>query len=201
MQFKTLFLIFSTVSLIACSSTPQPKSQVQVTPEILQQSHSAKSAQKGFTLVFPNQDEWTVVKNNPFKIVMTKEGLVKGERYTIQALVVKLPNFSGDIDFMRFIKNRMKKSQKQSKVKVIKQQTQFVEGKSGKCVQYNSLEQHPGKSKPVMLEVASFTCRHTDRENAGVYLAYSKKYSQGHSDRDFNANAAGLFSHMELAAF
>ena len=191
MKFKMLFLLISAVSLFACSSSPERK--VQAEPIM---SHSM---QKGFSLSFPDQNEWTVIKDKPYKIVMTKSDLDKKDRYMIQALVVKLPKFNNDKDFMDFITNRMKKSQKQSGVKVSEEQAQFVEGKSNKCVQYNSKEQ--GLNKSEMLEVVSFTCRHPEKAYAGVYLAYSKKYSPGHGDKDFGMNAAGLFNHMELIAF
>ena len=191
MQFKSLFLLFSAVSLFACSTSPKLK--VQEEPVM---SHGM---QKGFSLSFPNQNEWTVIKDKPYKIVMTKSDLDKKDRYMIQALVVKLPNFDSDKDFMDYITNRMKKSQKQSGVKVSEEHVQFVEGKINKCVQYNSKEQ--GLNKSEMLEVVSFTCRHPERKYAGVYLAYSKKYSPGHGDKNFGMNAAGLFSHMELIAF
>jgi len=191
MQFKSLFLLFSAVSLFACSNSPKLK--VQEGPAI---SHSM---QKGFSLSFPNQNEWTVIKDNPYKIVMTKSGQAEKDRYMIQALVVKLPKFDNDEDFMGFITNRMKQSQNQSDTKVSDEQIQFVEGKNNKCVQYKGKEQR--SSKAVMLEVVSFTCRHPDRENAGVYLAYSKKYSQGNGDKNLGAKAEGLFNHMELVAF
>ncbi len=156
---------------------------------------------KGFSLSLPDQEEWTIVKNTPYKVIMTKQGLAGDERYTIQALVVKLPNFKSDEDFMNFISKRMKKSQKKSKVKVLEQNVQLVDGQDSKCVQYNSKEQYQGKSKPIMLEIANFTCRHINKENAGVYLAYSKKYPQGNDDNNFGANAAELFSHMALIEF
>jgi len=129
----------------------------------------------------------------------TPEPMASAEQSMIQALVVKLPKFNSDKDFMNFIANKMKKSQKQSGAKVTKKHMQFVEGQDAKCVQYNSKEQH--SNKITMLEVVSFTCRHPDRENAGVYLAYSKKYSKGNDDKNFNENAAGVFSYMALAEF
>lgn len=191
MQFKTLFLVFSAVSLFACSSSPELK--VQAEPAV------SNSMQKGFSLSFPDQNEWTVINDKPYKIVMTKSGQAEKDRYMIQALVVKLPKFDNDEDFMDFITSRMEKSQSQSGTKVSEEHVQFVEGKTNKCVQYNSKEQRSKKSE--MLEVVSFTCRHPDRENAGVYLAYSKKYSQGNGDKDLGVKAAGLFNHMELVAF
>lgn len=193
MQFKTLFLIFSVVSLVACSSTSE-----------LQQSEQAKlspAKQKGFSLSFPDQDKWAVVKKSKYKVAMTKPGLAYDDRYVLQVLVVELPRFNGDEDFMAFVTTRMKESQEQSGAKVVEQHAQFVEKENKKCVQYNIKKKHSGKLKPVMLETVSFTCRHPDRGNAGVYLAYSKKYSLGNNDESFNVNASDIFSHMELAAF
>lgn len=198
MQFKTCVLIFSAVSLFACSSTPKPQAQVE--PIIYQQADDMEVVQKGFSLSFPNQDEWTVVKKEPYKVVMTKPDLTNNGRYTIQALVVKLPTFKDDQDFMKFISSRMKNSQKQSSVKVIEEHAKLVEGENEMCVQYNSKEQHPGKTKPVILEIINFTCRHTEKENVGVYLAYSNKYSQGKDDKNFAVNGVSLFSYMKSSS-
>lgn len=193
MQFKTLFLIFSAVSLIACSSTSKsPQSQ---------QEKYTEAEQKGFSLSFPDQEKWAVVKQTPYKVVMTKPGLAYDDRYTLQVLVVKLPKFNADEDFMTFVTKRMKKSQKQSGMQVVEQNAQFVEKENKQCVQYNIKKEYSGKSKPIMLETVSFTCRHPEKGNAGVYLAYSKKYSTGNNDESININASDIFSRMELAAF
>lgn len=197
MQFKTLFLFFSAISLIACSSTQKIQKQAPAD----QMAPASNIIQKGFSLSIPDQADWTMVKNESYKIIMTKPGAENNERYTIQAVMVKLPNFNNDEEFMSFITNRMEKSQKKSKVKVIEKNTQFVEGRDTKCVQYNSKEEYAGKSKPIMLEMVNFTCRHTDKHNAGVYLAYSKKYSEGNNDKNFAVAAADIFSHMKLSSF
>lgn len=196
MQFKTLIILTAAATLIACSSTQEKQE-----PTLIQEDSRPTLIQKGFSLLLPDQEEWTVVKNNHYKVIMTKLGSVNGERYTIQALVVKLPNFKSDEDFMRYISNRMEKSQKGSQVEVLEQNVQLVDGQDGKCVQYNSKEQYSGKSKPALLEIANYTCRHTSKENAGVYIAYSKKYTKGNADKNFRTTAAGLFGHMELAEF
>lgn len=128
MQFKTLFLIFSAVSLIACSSTSKsPQSQ---------QEKYTEAEQKGFSLSFPDQEKWVVVKQTPYKVVMSKPGLAYDDRYTLQVLVVKLPKFNADEDFMTFVTKQMKRSQKQSGVQVVEQNAQFVEKENKQCVQY-----------------------------------------------------------------
>lgn len=190
MQFKTLYLILSTVSLIACSSTSE-------SPQVKYTSVS----QKGFSLSFPNQENWAVVKKTPYKIVMTKPGGAYDDRYTLQVLVVKLPEFRNNTDFMKFVTKQMKKNQKKSGVKVLEQHAQFIKRKNQKCVQYNTKKKYSGRTKPVMLETVSFTCRHLERGDTGVYLAYSKKYSKGNDDKSLNINAADLFNHMELMMF
>ena len=191
MQIKTLFLLLSAVTLFACSSAPELKVQ--------EEPIASNSIQKGFFLSFPEQNEWTVINNNTYKIIMTKSGQAEKDRYMIQALVVKLPKFDNDEAFMNFITSRMEKSQSQSGTKVSEEKAQFVDGKINKCVQYSSKEQRSKKAQ--MLEVVSFTCRHPDRENAGVYLAYSKKYSQGNGDKNIGTKAVSVFNHMELIAF
>lgn len=190
MQFKIPLLLFIAVSLIACKSTPEYKD-----------SSISPVAQKGFSLSLSDQEEWAVVKKTPYKIVMTKSGVAYDDRYKIQALVVKLPKFKNDQDFLEFVTKRMRKSHQQKGVRVVEAEAKFVKRDKSKCVQYSSKRQYPGKSKPVMLEVVSFTCRHPERNNAGVYLAYSKKYSKGNRDRYLGKNARGIFKQMELAAF
>ncbi|MDH5370554.1 MAG: hypothetical protein OEW99_11055 [Gammaproteobacteria bacterium] len=193
MQIRALFLFFSMVSLFACSSAPQLQQQPQVSPDV-------EIVQKGFSLLLPNKDEWKIVKKDEFKVVLSKKGITNQEQYTIQALVVKLPKFVNDQEFMKFVSKRMKKSQQQSDGKVIEQHAQLIDGLSEKCVKYNSKEQYSGKNKPVILETVNFTCRHSDKDYAGVYLAYSKKYFQGYDDKNFAEKAETLFNNLELTA-
>jgi hypothetical protein len=190
MHFKAFLLLFSAASLFACSSTPES-----------QQLSFKPVEQKGFSLSLPDQEKWAVVKKTPYIVEMASLGKAYDDRYTIQVLVIKLPKFKRDKDFMKFVTKRMKKSQKKSGVKIIDQHAQFIDRENKKCVQYNSKKQFSGKTKPVLLETASFTCRHPDRENAGIYLAYSKKYSQGNDDKFFNDNASDIFNHMKIAMF
>jgi len=193
MQVRTSFLLFFVALLMACSSAPE-----------LQQSSQYKYMpvkQKGFSLSFPNQEKWAVVKKTPYKIVMTKSGDAYDDRYTLQVLVVKLPEFRNNTDFMKFVTKKMKKSQKKSGVKVLEQHAQFIKRKNQKCVQYNTKKKYSGRTKPIMFETVSFTCRHLERGDTGVYFAYSKKYSKGNDDKSLNINAADLFNHMELMMF
>ena len=92
MKFKTLFQLIPILLFVWCSSTPKHEDA----PAISEQSPEVSVQQRGFSLSFPNQEEWTVVNEDEYKIVLTKQGESSDELYTIQALVVKLPDFKGD---------------------------------------------------------------------------------------------------------
>ena len=171
--------------------------QAQPAPMVQELDNNEFSA-KGFSLTFPGQDEWTVVTKDPYKVVMTKPGNNDYERYTIQALVVNLPGFKNDQEFMNFIKSRMKKNHNRSGTKMINQNVRLVEGQEKMCVQYNSQEKKTGKSKTVMLDMVSYTCHHPDREKAGVYMAYSKRYNSDSLIEDLTVKATELFSRLNF---
>ena len=117
------------------------------------------------------------------------------DRYTIQTLVVTLPAFEDDDQFLAFIENRMTTSLQNAKA--FDQNAAFFTGDNQICVQYNSKEKRKSKSAEVLtLEVVSFTCRHPDNANAGVYIALSKSYAPGTSEEDLTATATEIFNRL-----
>lgn len=189
MQFKNILLLLSTaLFVIACSSTKTPDAD---------DSASARTdlMQKGFLLSLPEEESWSVVKKGDYKVSLSKQAANGVDRYTIQTLVVNLPTFEDDNQFLAFIENRMATSQSSSKV--TEQNASFFTGDNQVCVQYNSKEERESKNAEVLtLEVVSFTCRHPDNANAGVYIALSKSYAPGTSDEDLTAKAIEIFNRL-----
>ncbi len=179
------------LSLVACSSAPPA-------PE------TRELVYKGFTLTLPAASQWRETRNSPYQVTLVKPGTKKYERYTIQALVVKLPTFDSDEDFMNFIKNRMTVGDRDAKRKVFEQSVSLVDGKTGQCVQYTSKSEDRSvatvvkNAEPMILEMVNFTCRHPDEEGAGVYLAFARRYFSDSTPEDLSAQAMNIFHNLDF---
>lgn len=186
MQFKNILLLLSSALFVfACSSTKAPVEDTG--------SASVDLMQKGFLLSLPEEEGWQVVKKSEYKVLLSKKG--ETGSYAIQALVVSLPTFEEDDQFLAFIKNRMAESSKNQKV--LQSNTSMYAGANEVCVQYTSKEKRKSKTgQALTLEVASFTCRHPDNPNAGVYMALSKNYIPGSSDENMAEKATELFNRL-----
>lgn len=187
MQFKNILLLLSFTFLIFACSSKKPQDSEAAAPA------SLDLMQKGFLLSLPDDEGWTVVKKSDYKVLLSKRTPSGG--YTLQTLVVSLPTFEEKEQFLAFIKDRMAKSRK--KHKVMSHNTSLYEGNNELCVQYHSKEKRKSKRvKSLTLEVVSFTCRHPDNVNAGVYIALSKSYIPGSSKEDLTAAATELFNRL-----
>ena len=186
MQFKNILLLLSSALFVfACSSTQAPVEDTG--------SASVDLMQKGFLLSLPEEEGWQVVKKSEYKVLLSKKG--ETGSYAIQALVVSLPMFEEVDQFLEFIKNRMAESSKNQKV--LESNTSMYAGNNEVCVQYTSKEKRKSKTgQALTLEIASFTCRHPDNPNAGVYLALSKNYIPGSSDENMAEKATELFNRL-----
>lgn len=189
MQFKNILLLLgAALFVISCSSTKKQDTD---------DSASARTdlMQKGFLLSLPEEESWTLIRKSDYKVLLSKQAENGVDRYTIQTLVVTLPTFEDDNQFLEFIENRMTKSQQGSKV--TEQNASFFTGDNQICVQYNSKEERQSNNAEMLtLEVVSFTCRHPDNTNAGVYIALSKSYAPGTSDEDLTAKATEIFNRL-----
>lgn len=196
MHIKNSFLILCTSLLIvACAGAPAKK---------MSSVEEKVSGQKGFTLSFSELKDWDVTEESLYKIVLSKQNLSKHERYTIQALVVKLPSFKDDDAFLSYIEKSMAKNSNKSKLTIIEQQANLTSGEGKKCVRYNSKEEPTKKAsnkKSLVLDMVNFTCRHPDKKNAGVYLAYSKKAYKDNMDDNLITQAENIFTQLKFSAF
>lgn len=196
MHIKNIFLLLCTSLLfVACAGAPAKKVSL-VEDKIL--------GQKGFTLSLSELKGWIVTEEGPYKVVLSKQNPNKHERYTIQALVVKLPNFKDDDAFLSYIEESMAKNSDKSKLNIIEQQVNLTSGEGKRCVMYNSKEEPTKKTsnkKSLVLGMVNFTCRHPDKKNAGVYLAYSKKAYRDNIDDNLITQAKNIFSQLKFSAF
>lgn len=191
MQFKNILLLISSALLVlACSSTKAPK---------VQDPNSARMdlVHKGFLLSLPEIEGWSVVKKSDYKVFLSKPGARGNDGYTIQVLVVSLPTFENDDEFLAFIEKRMAESAANSKV--TEQKVNLYTAGNKMCVQYKSKEARGETSgTKLMLETVSITCRHPDNKDAGVYLALSKSYIPESSDEDMSAKAVEIFNSLSF---
>lgn len=192
MRMKNSLLIACLASLLAaCSSTPSDTGS----------QSASMSIHKGFSIGIPADYGWRVVKDSDYKVEMAKPGLENYERYTLQALVVSLPKFQSDADFMTYIQGQMGKGGG----KVLQEEINFISGGYSLCVQYNSMAEDKsvkgkiGADRTMMLEMVNFTCRHPYRDGAGIYLAYAKRYYAGNADADLTNQALNVFRTLEFS--
>lgn len=207
---RVILFIGIATSLSACSlfkSTPE----VTEAPVEAVESNSIEHVQKGFSLSIPKDNEWEVAKKTPYKVILSKPGMDKYEGYTIQALMVNLPNFESDDAFMEFMKSRMDKNNEVSGLKVLDQAINFVEGKPSSCIQYSSkgedakTMQKAKTDNTLILEMVNYTCRHPFKEKVGIYVAYAKRYYQTAQSADqaqaenISDYATQLFSNLNFS--
>ena len=198
MQLRNIILMLSlTLSVIACTT---PRQQASVAPAADNQEYVLR----GFSLSIPASEGWNVAKQGPLNIVLAKQDKEKDERYAIQALVVELPNFKSDDEFLEYIESRMNTKSDKSASKVIEVKSRLVAGQGEMCVQSHRKEENStgaGKTentKQSILELVNFTCRYPDKKNAGIYLAYSKRSTTASTDENLTAQANKLFSKMNF---
>jgi hypothetical protein len=179
---------------ISCASTPPESGSVEQVyiPSFKTMSH------KGFNLVVPDDASWKVAKENEFKVELAKRGEVNNEVYTIQALLVKLPSFETDDEFMSFIQSSVDASDQKSQAQVIEQGASFIPYNDNQCVQVNRKTENQSATSPMVLEIVNFTCRHPFKDDAGVYLAYAKRYQNDATDEDLVPQALNLFYNLEF---
>lgn len=188
MQFKNILLLISSAVLaIACSSTKAPEAE---------DPNAARMdlMHKGFLLSLPEIEGWSVVKKSNYKVILSKRGSGGSDGYTIQVLVVSLPLFENDDEFLAFIEKRMKNSKKDANI--LEHKTSLYSAGNEMCVQNLSKEARNSTGTKLTLETVSITCHHPDNPDAGVYLALSKSYAPGSSDEDIAAKAAEVFNNL-----
>jgi len=191
---KILSLSVVAFLTISCASTPpesEPVEQVYV-PSFKTMSH------KGFNLVVPDDASWKVANENEYKVELAKRGTATNEVYTIQALLVKLPSFETDDEFMSFIQSSMDSSEQKSQTQVIEQGASFIPYNDNQCVQVNRKTEKQSATSSMILKIVNFTCRHPYKNDAGVYLAYAKRYQDGESEEDLVPQALNLFYNLEF---
>ena len=194
------------LSVMACSATskqavspaPAPDSAKPVAMEIQQYDL------RGFSLSIPASEGWNVAKKEPLKIVLAKESKEKQEHYAIQALVVELPEFKNDEEFLAYINSRMNSMNEKKAPGQVEVTSQLVVGQGEMCVQSHSRvkpsndatrQSVTGKG---LLELVNYTCRYPDRKNVGVYLAYSKRSAQASGDENLTVRADEVFNNMSF---
>ncbi len=191
---KLLSLTALAMVLISCASTPPESASVE---EVYVPSYRTLS-HMGFKLVVPDDTSWQVAKEDEYKVELAKHAEAANEVYTIQALLVKLPSFASDDEFMQFIQSSMQSSDQQSQVQVVEQGASFIPYNENQCVQINRKLEKQSSASAQILEIVNFTCRHPFKDDAGVYLAYAKRYQNNEQTEDLVPQALNLFYNLEF---
>ena len=87
---------------------------------------------------------------------------------------------------------------KKSQAQLIEQGSSFIPYNENQCVQFNRKTEKTAGEGPMFLEMVNFTCRHPMRQDAGVYLAYAKRFQQEGEVEDLTPQALNLFYNLEF---
>ena len=196
MGIKKILLLSAMAFLtVSCASTSSDSGLDVYVPDYKTLSH------KGFNLVVPDESGWNVANESAYKVELAKRGEASGEVYTIQALLVRLPVFDTDEDFIDYVQKSMDAIDKKTNSQLIEQGSSLIPYNDNQCVQFNrKTEKMAGAegAAPMVLEMVNFTCRHPLREDAGVYLAFAKRFQEGSAEEDLTAQALNLFYNLEF---
>ena len=193
MGIKKILLLSALAFLtVSCASTSSDSGSDVYVPNFKTLSH------KGFNLVVPDESGWNVANESAYKVELAKRGEASGEVYTIQALLVRLPAFDTDEDFKDYVQKSMDAIDKKTKSQVIEQGSSLIPYNDSQCVQFNRKTEKTTDAEPMLLEMVNFTCRHPLREDAGVYLAYAKRFQEGSAEEDLTPQALNLFYNLEF---
>jgi hypothetical protein len=196
MDIKKILLLSALAFLtISCASTSTDSTDQVYVPSFKNLSH------KGFSLVVPDEAGWNVANETTYKVELTKSGDVAGEVYSIQALLVRLPVFDSDDDFKAYVQKSMDAIDKKTQSQVIEEGSSFIPYNDNQCVQFNRKTEKTAGDAPTILEMVNFTCRHPIRDDAGVYLAYARRFQQGDEGVDLIPQALNLFYNLEFTEF
>ncbi len=191
---KLLSLTALAMVLISCASTSPESGSVE---EVYVPSYRTLS-HMGFNLVVPDDASWHIAKEDDYKVELAKRAEAGNEVYTIQALLVKLPSFESDDEFMQFIQSNVQSSDQKSRVQVVEQGANFIPYNENQCVQINRKLEKESSASAQILEIVNFTCRHPFKDDAGVYLAYAKRYQSNEQSEDLVPQALNLFYNLEF---
>lgn len=138
------------------------------------------------------------------KLALGKRGDNPDETFAIQAMMLRLPVFKTNEEFVRLTKEGQAEDTDPQRFKTIKHEVTAYPKKDTDCVKsYMVAEDHApakrsGKSGHMILEALTLICAHPENKNVGVSVTYSQRYYPEQSDPAFFEKAARVLDSVEF---
>jgi hypothetical protein len=189
-------VVFCSLSLAACASLKPKLQELQVPPD--------RIAQKGYSLVPPNEKGWLVAGRNQYQLALVKAGGNPDETIAIQAMPVRLPDFNSTEDFVRLIKEGQAKGADPKRFAIKKSEVVAYPTKGSNCAkgyhvtEDNSAVKRSGRAGNMILEALTLTCVHPKDKNIGVNISYSHRHYPEQEDVHFIEKAMSVLDSVEF---
>jgi hypothetical protein len=177
--------------LVACKSQPRHP---------MLEETGARLVFDGFSFQPPREKGWIVIKKGNDWVALAKKGAAVDETYAIQAsLLMKLPEFKNDQEFLRFSRRAFNNDSDGGRFQILKSSDRLVKGKRGNCVKFytQSRDKDPltrsRRKGSMILEIMGFTCLHPQDRKKGVIISHSKRYFPGQKTERITERSWELF--------
>lgn len=181
--------------LRACPRKPQLP-EIRIPPD--------RIAQKGYSLIPPNEKGWLVAGRNDYQLALVKKGANPDETFAIQAVPFRLSEFNTNEEFIRLIKEGQAKDTDSRRFKIVKHDVVSYPKIGTNCAKSHTVSEDRAavkrSQKPgdMILEAMALTCAHPKDKNLGISVIYSQRYYPGQRDLAFAEQATTVLSSVEF---
>lgn len=181
-SFKRLALPLLLALANPAHAQPAPEPQdIQVPP--------GRLFQKGFSLMPPNEKGWQINQRSPYQLMLDKPGGGPDETLMIQALVIRLPPFKSNEEFVQQVKEVQVNDINLTRVSLMKYDLRPYAKKGRNCVRSHiaaedrgAFERSDNSGKKLMAEVVSLICAHPRNSQIGINVTYAHRYYAGRKE-------------------
>lgn len=145
--------------------------------------------QKGYSLTPLNEKGWKIAQRNPYQLTLDKSGSDRVEALMIQALIIRLPPFRSNEEFIQQVKEVQVNNINLMRVSLLKYDLRPHLKKGRNCVRSHVAAEERGafeksgnsvrSGKRVMTELVSLICAHPKNQQIGVNVTYAHRYYAG----------------------
>ena len=148
--------------------------------------------QKGYSLTPLNEKGWKIAERNPYQLTLDKPGGNPAEALMIQALIIRLPPFKSNEEFIQQVKDVQVNNISLMRVSLLKYDLRPYAKKGRHCVRSHVAAEERGAfeksgnsgtpGKRVMTELVSLICAHPKNKQIGVNVTYAHRYYAGQKE-------------------
>lgn len=182
--------------ITACAPMQLKLQTIPIPPE--------RIAQKGYSLVPPNEKGWVIGGRNPHQLALGKHGSNPDETFAIQTMLFRLPAFKTTQELALLVKDGQAKDTDLQRFKIIRHDVAVHPDKNADCVKSHTVtEDHgavkrSGKAGVMILDALTLTCAHPKNKSVGVNVVYSQRHYPEQGDSGFIEKATTIFDSVEF---